>query len=215
MACLNPHSVIVAEKDALFHEALQSADILLPDGAGVVLAAKVLRNPINERVAGFEFFTAMSRALAVTGKKRIFFLGSTDEVLAKILARFVREYPMLTICGMYSPPFKSEFTEAENKIIIDRINEAGADVLWVGMTAPKQEKWIYQHIDRLSVSFVGAIGAVFDFYAGTRSRAPVWVCNMGLEWLPRLLEDPKRLWRRNLVSTPLFLLKLGREAFFR
>jgi len=92
--------------------------------------------------------------------------------------------------------------------MINAINTAKPDVLWVGMTAPKQEKWIYQNRKKLKIPFAGAIGAVFDFYAGTHDRAPQWVCNMGLEWLPRLLKDPVRLWRRNFASTPLFLIKL-------
>jgi N-acetylglucosaminyldiphosphoundecaprenol N-acetyl-beta-D-mannosaminyltransferase len=209
MACINPHSLITAENDDTFREALNSADVLLPDGAGIVLAAKVLRKPIRERVAGYEYFTELSKALQKTQYKRVFFLGSTDQVLDLIKQRFENDFPELTVCGTYSPPFKDEFTKEDNAHMVKLINSSHADIVWVGLTAPKQEKWINNNNHEIKASFVGAVGAVFDFYAGTRGRAPKWVCDLGLEWFPRLIEDPKRLWRRNFISTPKFLLKLA------
>jgi N-acetylglucosaminyldiphosphoundecaprenol N-acetyl-beta-D-mannosaminyltransferase len=116
---------------------------------------------------------------------------------------------------MLSPPFKDEFDEADDAAMIAAVNAARPDVLWVGMTAPKQEKWIYRNHDRLDVPFTGAIGAAFDFYAGTKKRAPQWVGQMGLEWLPRLVREPRRLWRRNLVSTPKFLYKVLAQVVFQ
>ena len=207
MACANPHSLIEAESDSEFDNALHNADILLPDGAGIILAAKVLDLPIKERVAGNEFFIGLNEK-SKGERIKYYFLGSTEKVLSLIKERLNREYPHIEIVGIYSPPFKTAFTDEDNKKMIDAINTAKPDVLWVGMTAPKQEKWIYQNREELQIPFACAIGAVFDFYAGTHDRAPQWVCNMGLEWLPRLLNDPVRLWRRNFVSTPLFLFKL-------
>jgi N-acetylglucosaminyldiphosphoundecaprenol N-acetyl-beta-D-mannosaminyltransferase len=142
---------------------------------------------------------------------RYFFLGSTDRVLEKIAAKMKREFPHVTVCGVLSPPFKEEFTEEENRQMVEHINRAAPDVLWVGMTAPKQEKWIYENRHSLEVPLLGAIGAVFDFYAGTKKRAPKWICDMGLEWLPRLLREPRRLFRRNFMSSPLFLLMIFAE----
>jgi len=205
IACTNPHSLVVARSDPYFTEALKKADILLPDGIGIVLAAKILGVNLTERVAGSDLFLGLSDKANKEGGLRYFFLGSTQEVLDKITARLSKEYPNITICGVLSPPFKPEFSDDDNREMIDIINRAKPDVLWVGMTAPKQEKWIYKNKDQLDVPVMGAIGAVFDFYAGTIKRSPEWACRMGLEWLPRLLREPKRLFKRNFVSSPLFL----------
>lgn len=211
MACANPHSLVVARRDDLFRDALVDADILLPDGIGVVFAAKLLGENLSERVAGSDFFAELSRQAEKCNGLRYFFLGSTDHVLEKLVDRLQREYPAVEVCGVFSPPFKAELDDADNDLIIERINNARPDVLWVGMTAPKQEKWIYKNKHRLNVPLTGAIGAVFDFYAGTKKRAPEWVCKLGLEWLPRLLREPKRLFRRNFISSPLFILLVLRQ----
>lgn len=205
MACVNPHSLVVASRDPCFSNALQNADVLLPDGAGIILAARVLDIPVKERVAGFEFFLGLTEKLALRGGGHYFFLGSSKHVLDLIVARLRREYPNITVCGTYSPPFKETFSEKDNAQMIEAINQATPDVLWVGMTAPKQEKWIYQNRDKLKVPFIGAIGAVFDFYAGTKKRSSPFWQKLGLEWLPRFLNEPRRLWERNLKSTPVFL----------
>lgn len=205
VACTNPHSLVVAKNDPEFSKALAAADILLPDGVGIILAAKIMGLDLTERVAGSDLFLGLSEKANNEGGLRYFFLGSTQEVLDKITARLSREYPNITICGVLSPPFKAEFSDEDNREMIDIINRAKPDVLWVGMTAPKQEKWIYKNKDQLDVPVMGAIGAVFDFYAGTIKRSPEWACRMGLEWLPRLLREPRRLFKRNFVSSPLFL----------
>lgn len=215
VACLNPHSVVVSTTDIDFQAALSGADILLPDGAGIVLAARILREPIEERVAGTEFFIGLTTKAQEQSGLRYFFLGATDYVLQQITERLRKEFPKVEVVGTFSPPFKDKFSEEENVAMIERINQCRPDVLWVGMTAPKQEKWIFANRHRLKVPLVGAIGAVFDFYAGTRKRAAAWVRNLGLEWLPRLLREPKRLFYRNLVSSPLFLFMVLREKFRR
>lgn len=213
MACANPHSLVVAAQDDTFAMALHSADILLPDGAGILVAARLLNVHIPERVAGMEFFRELSYCANKAGGIKYFFLGSTDVVLNTITKRINSDYPNITVCGTYSPPFAEEFTAEQNAAMVAAINASGADVLWVGMTAPKQEKWILNHRHQLDIKFIGAIGAVFDFYAGAKQRAPSWIQNLGLEWLPRLLREPKRLWRRNFVSSPLFLSKvMGQRA---
>ena len=211
VACTNPHSLVVVQSDSDFRRALTKADILLPDGVGIVLAAKILGLDLTERVAGSEFFKELTRKAEANGGLRYFFLGSTDEVLQKIVTRLNKEFPQMKVCGILSPPFKAEFTEEDNQKMVEQINNAKPDVLWVGMTAPKQEKWIYQNKDKLDVSLMGAIGAVFDFYAGTVQRSPEWMCKMGLEWLPRLLREPRRLFRRNFISSPLFLFMVFKD----
>ena len=206
VACSNPHSLVVAQSDDFFKQSLKEATILLPDGIGIVLAAKLLSINLKDRVSGSEFFSGLSDKANTNGGLRYFFLGSTEEVLEKITARLNNDFPNITVCGVLSPPFKAEFSNEDNQEIIRQIKSAKPDVLWVGLTAPKQEKWIYKNKDALDIPLMGAIGAVFDFYAGTIKRSPTWACNMGLEWLPRLLREPKRLFRRNFISSPLFLL---------
>ncbi len=211
MACANPHSMVVASQDSVFRAALQSADILVPDGFGIVVAARFLSLPLKERVAGYEFFIELSRLGGERGGIRYFFLGSDDRVLGKITARLRRDFPSIVVCGTYSPPFKEDFSEEDSQAMIDAVNASQPDVLWVGMTAPKQERWIYQNRGRIDVPFIGAIGAVFDFYAGTKERPSLFWQRLGLEWLPRFLGDPMRLWRRNFRSTPIFLAWIMRE----
>jgi N-acetylglucosaminyldiphosphoundecaprenol N-acetyl-beta-D-mannosaminyltransferase len=211
LACANPHSLVTASKDSAFMLALQNADLLIPDGAGIVLAAKILNLPIQERIAGSDFFLALSDAAEKNRGLRYFFLGSREDVLKRICERLSREYPSVEVCGTFSPPYKEEFDDDDNKTMIDLINAAKPDVLWVGMTAPKQEKWIFKNREKLSVPFIAAIGAVFDFYAGTIKRpSPLWQ-RLGLEWLGRFIQEPRRLWRRNFVSMPIFLYWVLKE----
>ncbi len=211
VACLNPHSLVVARGDPEFRAALERAELLLPDGAGIVLAARVLGLPLPGRVAGFEFFQGLTRLLEEGGGARYFFLGSTQTVLDALVARLAREHPHITVCGTYSPPFAECFTEEQNAAMIEAVCAARPDVLWVGMTAPKQEKWIEAQRARLDVPLTGAIGAVFDFYAGTRKRSSPLMRRLGLEWLPRLIREPRRMFVRNFVSTPVFLGLLATE----
>lgn len=213
MACANPHSLVFASRDPVFAKALKEADLLIPDGQGILLAARALELPIRQRVTGSDFFRGLTCALATTGGARYFFLGSTNEVLTLFTNRMREEFPKIIICGTLSPPFKEEFNLEENGNMVTAVNAAQPDILWVGMTAPKQEKWIYTNREKLRVPFIGAIGAVFDFYAGTKKRSTELWQKLGLEWFPRFLREPKRLWERNLKSTPIFLYWIAREIF--
>lgn len=141
-------------------------------------------------------------------QRTVMFMGSSQKVLNLIVKRAAEVYPHLKIVT-YSPPYKPEFSEKDNKAIIDAINAADPDLLWIGMTAPKQEKWTYSHWNELNIHcHVGTIGAVFDFFAGTVERAPVWWQRHGLEWLYRLLKEPKRMWRRYIIGNTLFLFNI-------
>ena len=141
----------------------------------------------------------------------VMFMGSSQKVLDLIVKRAAEVYPHLKIVT-YSPPYKPEFSEEDNKAIVEAINAVDPDLLWIGMTAPKQEKWTYSHWNELNIHcHVGTIGAVFDFFAGTVERAPIWWQRHGLEWLYRLLKEPKRMWRRYIIGNTLFLWNMVKE----
>ena len=254
---INAHSYNTALKDEAFAEALMKGDVLIPDGASIVMACKFLKakSRPKERIAGWDLFVhemgklnveslglsvegdssraqndrtdddgnVESLGLSVEGdssqaqnveslgfrgerrKKRVMFMGSSEKVLTLIKERAAVDYPNVEVVT-YSPPYKPEFTDEENAEMVRAINEAKPDLLWIGMTAPKQEKWTYKHWGELDIDcHVGTIGAVFDFYAGTMKRAPLWWQEHSLEWLYRLLKEPKRMWRRYLVGNVLFM----------
>jgi len=212
--CANPHSLVAANRDPQFLTALCAADVLIPDGAGIVVASKVLGGTITHRITGSDVLTGMAERWEREQGRSFFFLGSSDEVLNKMKVRMSKEYPHVSVNGTFAPPFKEKFSVGENNRMIDAINLAAPTALWVGMTAPKQEKWIHEHRSRLNVPFIAAVGAAFDYFAGTKQRASTSLRDAGLEWLPRLLREPRRMWKRNLVSTPVFLYYIFRQKLF-
>lgn len=236
---INAHSFNTAQKDELFAEALKNGDYLIPDGASIIQACKFLKakSQPKERIAGWDLFAfemqrleskrlevrgerlaVRGERLAVSGEKeklRVMFMGSSEKVLALIKERAAVDYPHLEVVT-YSPPYKPEFSDEDNVAIIKAINDANPDLLWIGMTAPKQEKWTYSHWKELNIHcHVGTIGAVFDFYAGTAKRAPEWWQNHSLEWLYRLCIEPKRMWRRYILGNPLFVWNVMKEEVMK
>lgn len=209
---INAHSYNTAQKDALFAEALRNGDYLIPDGASIVKACRWIgaKSQPMERIAGWDLFETEMERLNKRGG-RCMFMGSSEKVLQKIRERAATDYPAIEIVT-YSPPYKPEFSTEENAAIVQAINAANPDLLWIGMTAPKQEKWTYAHWNELDIHcHVGTIGAVFDFYAGTARRAPQWWQKHSLEWLYRLIIEPRRMWRRYIIGNPLFLWNLTKE----
>jgi N-acetylglucosaminyldiphosphoundecaprenol N-acetyl-beta-D-mannosaminyltransferase len=202
--CVNPHSLEKARADQEFTDAISDADLVIPDGIGVVLASRLAGGQIRQRVTGMMLFRGVCEMLNRRGGS-VYFLGSTDQVLDRIVRRFADDYPRLRIVGACSPPFASTIPPDDDARIVESINRAEPDVVWVGMTAPKQEKWIHRHRHDVRARLLGPIGAAFDFYAGTVKYPSPWFRDHGLEWLPRLLRQPGRLWRRSLVSAPKFL----------
>ena len=226
---INAHSFNTAKNDKLFAEALTNGDVLIPDGVSIVKACKWIKakSQPKERVAGWDLFAFEMEHLEQCGVRSeecgvdnsklggrqltVMFMGSSQKVLDLIVKRAAVDYPHLKVVT-YSPPYKPEFSDEDNKAIIDAINAANPDLLWIGMTAPKQEKWTYSHWKELNIHcHVGTIGAVFDFFAGTVERAPMWWQEHGLEWLYRLLKEPKRMWRRYIIGNALFLWNMTRE----
>lgn len=215
---INAHSFNTARKDNLFAEALSKGDVLIPDGISIVKACKWInaKSKPKERIAGWDLFVyemnnleKRSEALCSENDKAtpliVMFMGSSQKVLDLIVRRAAVDYPHLKV-ETYSPPYKPEFSDEDNKAIINAINTANPDLLWIGMTAPKQEKWTYSHWGELNIHcHVGTIGAVFDFFAGTVGRAPLWWQEHGLEWLYRLIKEPKRMWRRYIIGNTLFI----------
>ncbi|MFK7833717.1 MAG: WecB/TagA/CpsF family glycosyltransferase [Winogradskyella sp.] len=203
---INPHSYCMAKKDALFMEALKDSDILLPDGIGIVMAERVLNGNRIKKIAGYQLFTFLMEKINKESGS-CFFLGASEATLTKIKIKINIDFPNVKV-ESYSPPYKSEFSEEDSKRMCARVNAFKPNVLFVGMTAPKQEKWVHLNKHRISADLVCSIGAVFDFYAGNIKRSsPFWV-NLGLEWLPRFAREPIRLARRNLISTPSFILEV-------
>ena len=219
---VNAHSFNTAKKDQLFADALTNGDVLIPDGVSIVKACKWIKakSQPKERIAGWDLFSFEMEKLERESEelrtkseesKIVMFMGSSQKVLDLIVKRAAEVYPHLKVVT-YSPPYKPEFSDEDNKAIIDAINAANPDLLWIGMTAPKQEKWTYSHWNELNIHcHVGTIGAVFDFFAGTVERAPIWWQEHGLEWLYRLIKEPKRMWRRYIIGNTLFLWNKVKE----
>ena len=209
---VNAHSFNTAKKDKLFAEALTNGDVLIPDGVSIVKACRRIKakSQPKERIAGWDLFEFEMNKLEKKGGT-VMFMGSSQKVLDLIVKRAAKVYPHLKVVT-YSPPYKPEFSDEDNTAIIEAINNANPDLLWIGMTAPKQEKWTYSHWKDLNIHcHVGTIGAVFDFFAGTVERAPIWWQEHGLEWLYRLLKEPKRMWRRYIIGNTLFLWNMTKE----
>ncbi|MBO7067789.1 MAG: WecB/TagA/CpsF family glycosyltransferase [Bacteroidaceae bacterium] len=213
------YSYVVAQKDSFFAEALTKCDYLMPDGTGIVKACRWINAKCQpkERIAGWDLFSfEMDRINENDNdnhnkKPRVMFVGSSEKVLSLICKRAAIDYPNLEVVT-YSPPYKPEFSDEDNLAMIQAINNADPDLLWIGMTAPKQEKWTYKHWNELNIHcHCGTIGAVFDFYAGTVKRAPLWWQRHSLEWFYRLLMEPRRMWRRYIIGNAKFLYYIYRE----
>jgi N-acetylglucosaminyldiphosphoundecaprenol N-acetyl-beta-D-mannosaminyltransferase len=203
ISCLNAHSFNILQKDKQYQLALDKSQVILPDGIAIVFGMRFLTGKKIKKISGHElFYYEMEKLNKMHGK--CFFLGSTKSTNSLIKMRILRDYPNV-IVDSFSPPFKIEFTVEDNKIMIRKICAFHPDVLFIGMTAPKQEKWGATHFNELNVKHICCIGAVFDFYAETCKRAPDWIINLGLEWLHRLGKEPKRLWRRYLLGNPKFI----------
>lgn len=212
LACLNPHSYAVTLDDPDFAHALKSADWLVPDGVGVMYASRTLGGKVKVRVTGSDMFQGLHARMNSVQGMRVFFLGASEDTLSAICDRMSQDFPNIRVAGTYSPPFKPVYSDEELNDMVQAINSAAPDVLWVGMTAPKQEKWIFENLPRLNVKFAGAVGAVFDFYVGKVKRSHPVFQRLGLEWLPRLVQQPGRLWKRMFVSAPIFVWHVFKQA---
>ena len=200
---INQYSFCIAEEDTLFKKALVESEILLPDGIGIVAAVKILHNQKVKKIAGADIHQFLLKDLNLKSGK-CFYLGASENTLSKIEECIAKDFPNIKVAS-FSPPYKNNFTDDDNQIMINQVNDFKPDVLFIGMTAPKQEKWAYQHKESLDAKIICSIGAVFDFYAGTVKRPHKFWINLGLEWFIRLLKEPKRMSRRYLYYGPVFI----------
>lgn len=208
---LNPHSVVLAERDAALHAAITGASGVFCDGVGLAMASLVLNRKRVQRVYGYEFFRALSRELSDRGMGRVFFLGGQTEALKELITKYRAEYPGIAHVEAYAPPFQPAFTDADIAEMAQRVDAHGSDVLWIGLGSPKQEKILHQLLQSCNVRCAAAIGAVFDFYTNRVRHAPPWIRRLGLQWAHRLALEPTRLWRRTLISVPLFVSRIFLE----
>jgi N-acetylglucosaminyldiphosphoundecaprenol N-acetyl-beta-D-mannosaminyltransferase len=197
------HGIIMARDNPELARILNAADIVTPDGMPVVWALRSFGSRGQQRVYGPTLMLELCRSAAESGQ-RIFFYGGREEALPQLVSRLRSQFPGLVVAGFYSPPFRA-LTEAEDSQVCGAILRSDADIVFVGISTPKQERWMYQHRHCFpGVTLIG-VGAAFDFHAGRIKQAPAWMQRNGLEWLFRLAMEPARLWKRYLLITPKFL----------
>jgi N-acetylglucosaminyldiphosphoundecaprenol N-acetyl-beta-D-mannosaminyltransferase len=210
-AC-NVHSVVTAQRHQGLADAVRGADMVLPDGAPVAWLMRKSGFKSQQRVSGpdlmWRFFAA-----AAPYRESIFLYGGSPQTLELLCARIGSAFPELQIAGVYSPPYR-DLTAEEDQAAIDMINLSGATTVWVSLGCPKQEVWMAEHRGRIKGVLVG-VGAAFGFHAGTTKRAPKWMQRLSLEWLHRLLSEPRRLWRRYLSTNTIFVFAALRQLLRR
>ena len=198
VAVTGMHGIAESRQDGQFRQVLNTADLVVPDGMPLVWLGRIHGFPLRDRVCGSELMDSFCR---VTGSAyRHFFYGGARGVAEK-LARALYEKHGIVIAGTYTPPFRP-LTDAEEEELASIVDQASPDVFWVGLNTPKQEKWMYEHRHKLRVPVMLGVGAAFDMNSGNLRRAPAWMRVNGLEWLFRLVSEPRRLWRRYLLTIP-------------
>ena len=203
VVCLPVNSILAARRDRVFRSICNGASIALPDGLPVVWASRILGEPVCGRAAGPDLLLAAAALAALRGYT-FYLLGGEYGTAERLAERLTQANPGLKVVGVYSPPFHERLPPEINDGIIERINVAKPDLLWVGLGSPKQDRWIAQNLERLEVRIAIGVGAAFDMYGGKTGRAPLWMQRSGLEWLFRFLREPRRLFRRYFIDASLF-----------
>jgi N-acetylglucosaminyldiphosphoundecaprenol N-acetyl-beta-D-mannosaminyltransferase len=204
------HGVMESQRDAEVRLIHNSAGLVTPDGMPLVWLSRLMGFRHVERVYGPDLLLAVCER-AVGQGYRHFFYGGASGVAGKLVARLQCRFPGLQVAGTYSPPFRP-LTPEEDAAVVERINAAQPDIVWVGISTPKQERWMAEHVGRLTAPVLVGVGAAFDVHAGIRRQTPRWVQRSGLEWCFRLLTEPRRLWRRYLINNPWFLWRILLQA---
>lgn len=208
------HGVMESQRDRDLLSIHQQAGLVTPDGMPLVWLSRLGGHREVERVYGPDLMLACCRRSLHTGARHYFF-GGAPGIAERLAARLTAQFPGLAVAGTYCPPFRP-MTSAEDAALIQHINRANPDIVWIGLGTPKQERWMADHVGKLRAAVLIGVGAAFDFHAGVKRQAPRWMQRSGLEWLFRLMSEPRRLWRRYLVNNPLFvwrtLLQLSRAT---
>lgn len=205
----NAHSVMEFRTNPFFKNAVDQADLVIPDGMPLVVVGRWRGFHLKQRADGPGL---MEEAMRISGEKgwRHFFYGGTPETLKIFLQRLRKQWPKVQVAGSLAPPFRP-LTDEEDKNTAEQINNSNTDILWVGLGCPKQEIWISDHHNQLKVPVILGVGQAFDLLAGVKQRAPAWMSNLGFEWLYRLVKEPRRLWKRYLINNPRFIYMVLRE----
>jgi N-acetylglucosaminyldiphosphoundecaprenol N-acetyl-beta-D-mannosaminyltransferase len=212
---INAYLAVRASEDVELLKILNNAEIVIPDGMPMVWYSKLSGKPIPGRISGYEFFYDFSKIADKNNYSYFFFGGTNDMVLNGVRNRLEKEFVNIEIKGLFCPPFMDTFPDEFDDYIISTINKCKPDILWVGLSAPKQEKWIYKNIDKLDIKMAFGIGAAFNFYANIVKRAPLWMQKAGLEWLFRIFAEPKRLFKKYMVNNTKFIILIIKDFFKR
>jgi N-acetylglucosaminyldiphosphoundecaprenol N-acetyl-beta-D-mannosaminyltransferase len=204
------HTVMACQEDPELRAAVLGSDLTVPDGQPLVWAMNALGHDLSSRVYGPDLMARYCERAALTGARMFLYGGRNQGALVQLALNLRTRYPGLNIVGGYAPPFRA-LTGEEEDFVLDEINRSQADVVWIGIGVPKQEKWMAAMRGRLRAPVLVGVGAAFDFHAGLVSQAPSWMQSMGLEWAYRLLQEPGRLWRRYLRYNPRFVAGFLRQ----
>jgi N-acetylglucosaminyldiphosphoundecaprenol N-acetyl-beta-D-mannosaminyltransferase len=204
------HTVMACQEDPELRAAVLASDLTVPDGQPLVWAMNALGHDLSSRVYGPDLMARACERAALTGARIFLYGGRNEEAVLQLAHKLRTRYPGLDIVGAYAPPFRP-LTGEEEDSVAEAINRSEADVVWVGIGVPKQEKWMAAMRDRLEAPVLVGVGAAFDFHAGLVPQAPPWMQSMGLEWAYRLRRDPRRLWKRYLRYNPRFVTGFLRQ----
>lgn len=200
------HGVMESQKSELLRRIHNQAGLVTPDGMPLVWLSRIKGYPLVKRVYGPDLMLALCARSAITGHRHYFYGGAAN-VPDQLAATLSDKFPGLQIAGVYSPPFRPLY-EAEKEHVTRIIDRSNTDVVWVGLGTPKQEKWMAEFLHRMHAPVLIGVGAAFDFLTGRKTQAPSWMQHMGLEWLFRLLSEPRRLWQRYLYNNPVFIFRI-------
>lgn len=198
------HGIIESRRDQQLRRIHNEAGMVTPDGMPLVFMARRLGFKLVSRVYGPDLMRRLTEVSAAKGYRQ-FYYGGGPGLADRLAATLKARHPTLPVAGTLTPPFRP-LTPEEDEAVVARINAAAPDIVWVGLSTPKQEFWMASHVGRLNGSVLVGVGAAFDFLAGTKSQAPLWMQRSGLEWVYRLGQEPRRLWRRYLRIVPLFAM---------
>jgi N-acetylglucosaminyldiphosphoundecaprenol N-acetyl-beta-D-mannosaminyltransferase len=198
------HGIVESYRDEEIRKIHNNAGLVTPDGMPLVWLGRLKGFHEISRVYGPDLLLSVCDNQSFSSHKH-FFYGSSNSTLKLLIENLKTKYPKIQIAGFYSPPYR-KLSEEENKQVIEIINTAEPDFLWIGLSTPKQEKWMAEHLDDIPGPVMIGVGAAFDFHAGVKKQAPDWMQDIGLEWFYRLISEPHRLWRRYLVNNPLFIM---------